>query len=343
MRAGVDASSGVSRLAVRLPNWLGDTVMAVPAIRTLRDAFPTATLLAAGPWASILGGQELADVLLTYPRHWRGRLQAANTVRAFNPELAVVLPNSLESAAAAWYWGATRRVGYAVGGRGGLLTDAPGLLSPRQHQVDEYAALLEALGLTVAGREPTLVPPRGEERDGARTLLSQVGASRGHGAPLVGVHLGAAYGSSKLWPAAHVVSLVQALARGGATALLMGPPACADVEREVCAAVTVASLVGRDGPRLLPALLTELDVLVGGDTGVTHLAAALGTPVVALFGPTDPQLTGPRGRAEIVTRAVPCAPCFYRECPIDHPCMRGIGAPDVAERVWSLLGRRAAT
>ncbi|MBI2216394.1 MAG: glycosyltransferase family 9 protein [Candidatus Rokubacteria bacterium] len=328
---------------MRLPNWLGDTVMAVPAIRALRDAFHTATLLAAGPWASILDGQGLADVLVTYPRQWSGRLHAANTVRVFSPELAVVLPNSLESAAAARCWGATRRVGYAVGGRCWLLTDGPRLPSPRRHQVDEYAALVEALDLAVVSREPNLAPPRAEERGGARTLLSQIGASRRRGAPLVGVHLGAAYGSSKLWPPGHVVSLVQALARDGATAVLMGPPACADVEREVTAAVTVPSLVGRDGPRLLPALLTEIDVLVGGDTGVTHLAAALGIPVVTLFGPTDPELTAPRGRVEIVTRGVPCAPCFYRECPIDHPCMRGIGAGEVAARVWSLLGTRTGT
>jgi glycosyl transferase family 9 (putative heptosyltransferase) len=82
---------------------------------------------------------------------------------------------------------------------------------------------------------------------------------------------------------------------------------------------------------LLPALLSEIDVLIGGDTGVTHLAAALGTPVVALFGPTDPALTAPRGAATIIHRPVPCAPCFYRVCPIDHPCMRGIDAPAVRD------------
>jgi heptosyltransferase-2 len=77
--------------------------------------------------------------------------------------------------------------------------------------------------------------------------------------------------------------------------------------------------------------------LVCGDTGVAHLAAALGTPVVTLFGPTDPALSAPLGRVAIVRHAVPCAPCFYRACPIEHPCMRGISADEVGERVAALL------
>jgi heptosyltransferase-2 len=97
------------------------------------------------------------------------------------------------------------------------------------------------------------------------------------------------------------------------------------------------SLVGRDGPDLLASVLAEMAVLVCGDTGVAHLAAALGTPVVALFGPTDPARSAPLGRVAVVRHAVPCAPCFYRACPIDHPCMREISATEVGERVAGLL------
>jgi heptosyltransferase-2 len=110
-----------------------------------------------------------------------------------------------------------------------------------------------------------------------------------------------------------------------------------DVQREVRA----ASLVGRDGPDLLLAVLTEIDVLVAGDTGVAHLAAALGTPVVVLFGPTDPALTAPLGSVAVMRHPVPCAPCSYRACPIDHPCMRGIQAEAVGEEIHALLARTA--
>ena len=104
-------------IAVRLPNWLGDTVMAVPALAAVRAAWPGARVLVAGPWAALLSEQGLADVLADYPRTWRGRLRAADTVAAFGPELAILLPNSLEADLAAWYWGARRRVGFAGGGR----------------------------------------------------------------------------------------------------------------------------------------------------------------------------------------------------------------------------------
>jgi ADP-heptose:LPS heptosyltransferase len=102
-------------------------------------------------------------------------------------------------------------------------------------------------------------------------------------------------------------------------------------------ATKTPSLVGRDDPSVLPALLTELDALVAGDTGVSHLAAALGTPVVALFGPTDPVLTAPRGRTTVLTHAVPCAPCFYRACPIEHPCLDGLSAARVRDAVVAAL------
>jgi lipopolysaccharide heptosyltransferase II len=89
------------------------------------------------------------------------------------------------------------------------------------------------------------------------------------------------------------------------------------------------------------ALLAEIDALASGDTGVAHLAAALGTPVVVLFGPTEPRLTAPRGKVAVIRGDVPCAPCFYRTCPIDHPCMRGIEADVVLERLEALFAVRA--
>ena len=104
------------------------------------------------------------------------------------------------------------------------------------------------------------------------------------------------------------------------------------------ATAPAVSLVGRDRPALLPALLSELDVLVSGDTGVAHLAAALGTPVVTLFGPTDPRLSAPRGPGRVMTHPVPCAPCFYRTCPIEHPCLLGITGAAVLDAVRQLAG-----
>jgi len=331
-------------VAVRLPNWLGDTVMAVPLLASLRAARPEARVLAAGPWASLLAGQGLADVLVDYPRRWSGRLRAADTVAAFGPELALLLPNSFESALAAWYWGARRRVGYAAGGRSSLLTDPLPVPDPRPHQIDDYLALTERCGIATAGREPVLKPPARDSAEWAeaRELLDSVLAEHREKAPRVGLHLGAAYGPAKLWPLDRVAACVRSLTEGGAAAILLGAPSDAEAAATVQATAPAPSLVGRDRPALLSAVLSQLDVLISGDTGIAHLSAALGTPVVTLFGPTDPALSAPRGPAEIVTHPVPCAPCFYRVCPIEHPCLRDIEPEAVGARALARAATRSA-
>jgi heptosyltransferase II len=330
-------------IAVRLPNWLGDTVMAVPALAAVRAAWPEARVLAAGPWASLLAEQGLADVLVDYPRTWRGRLRAADTVAAFRPELAIILPNSFESALAAWYWGARRRVGFAGGGRSILLTDAVPVPAERPHQIDEYLVLTERSGAAVATRQPVLRAPEPESdvRAEARRLLEEAGVPPRDTSRRVAMHLGAAYGPAKLWPLERVAELCRLLVAEGATAILLGAPDDAASAAGVAQVAPALSLVGRDRPALLPALLTEIDVLVSGDTGVAHLAAALGTAAVTLFGPTDPRLSAPRGRAAVVTHPVPCAPCFYRVCPIEHPCLRGVEPADVCKQAMAFMDRAA--
>jgi heptosyltransferase-2 len=320
-----------ARVIVRLPNWLGDTVMALPALRAIRAGWPDAHVLFAGPWAHVVAGQGLADTLVSYPRAWRGRLATADTVRTFHGEVAILLPNSLEAAVTAWYWGARRRVGFAVGGRSLLLTDRVARPVTRVHQVDAYLRLTEYLGLPTESPLPmlTLPPADGEGRVRARRLLEEsVGAAPG---PRVGVHIGAEYGPAKVWPTRRVIEACTTLSATGMAPILLGAARDASLAESIVAATNVASLVGRDEPALLTALLAELDALVAGDTGVAHLAAALGTPVIALFGPTDPALTAPRGPVTVLTHPVPCAPCFYRVCPIEHPCLDGIAAERVAD------------
>ena len=325
-------------VTVRLPNWLGDTIMAVPAVRALRARYSDASLVLAGPWASLLGGQGLADVLVTYPRAWSGRLRTMDRVRALGAGLAVLFPGSLEAAIAARYWGAARRVGFATDGRGWLLTDRVPLPAPRRHQIDEYLLLVETLGIAVTDRVPHLrrPPVDGPERTEVRRLLDDLGADARGTAARIGLHLGAEYGPSKRWPTAHVIELCRLLRDAGDIPVLLGAPGDQAEAARVTAALPVASLVGRDRPELLTAVLSEVDALVSGDTGVAHLAAALGTPVVALFGPTDPALTAPPG-AFVARHPVPCSPCFYRVCPIEHPCLRGVTAAEVHEQLQSLL------
>jgi heptosyltransferase-2 len=322
-------------LIVRLPNWLGDTVMAVPALRALRQGLPSTSIVLAGPWAALLSDQALADRVVTHDRSWSGRLRAVRGLRRLGADAALLLPNSFESAASAWYTGARRRVGFATDGRAWLLTDPVPLPVPRRHQVDEYALLAHALGVAVTEPTPRLDPPRtGPRLDEARALVDAVAGS---GRPRVGVHLGAAFGPAKLWPRTQTVAFCRLVHEHGGRAVLLGPPADEARARDVLTEAPAASLVGRDRPDLLSAVLCTLDGLVAGDTGVAHLAAALGRPLVVLFGPTDPALTAPRGRAAVIVGRAPCAPCFYRACPIEHPCLASIAPEDVWRALAGLL------
>src|SRR2546428_31857 len=170
-----------------------------PRAASSRHSSMAPTLLA-GPWAAVLGDQALADVLVTYPRSWSGRLSTADTVSDFGGSTAVLLPNSFEAAAVALYWGARRRIGFAVGGRSWLLTDRVELPRPRPHQVDEFAPLVEPLRVAVDVREPRLAPPdaASPERRPVRALMREAGVPEPAGAARpVGVHPGAAYGSAK--------------------------------------------------------------------------------------------------------------------------------------------------
>lgn len=332
----------VQRLVVRAPNWLGDSVMALPTLRALRAGVPGGEITLVGPWAGLLADQGVADRFLGYPRSFSRRLGRVPTLRGVGADTALILPNSFEAALAAWSWGVSRRIGFATGGRARLLTHSLPRPAPRRHQVDEYLELLKVFDLPPTADTPRwTVAPGSEDADVSR-LLSDAGAT-GSG-PLVGLHLGAAFGPSKLWPVDLWPPLASELTRRGFVPVLLGSSAELQVVGNVLrrCPTPVASLVGLDRPALLPRLLSRLEVLVCGDTGVAQLAAALGIGVVVLFGPTDARLTAPRGeRVVTLMKAVPCAPCFLSVCPIDHPCMRGIGVDEVAGAVLALAGTRA--
>jgi heptosyltransferase-2 len=328
----------IRRALVRCPNWLGDTVMALPTIHALRDALPRAELWGLGPWVpAVLATEPALNRLLPYPRRWADRWALTRELRQADLDLALLLPNSFESALGAWLAGARRRVGYSGDGRAALLTHPVPPSAERCHQVAEYLALLRPLGLAPRMTAPTLaVAPT--HRDEARRLLREVGV-RSRDRP-VAIQLGAAFGPSKLWPAERLAALASRLEADGTPVVFLGSPEAAALLAAVehAMAAPPRTLVGRDHVALLPALLAEFAVLVTPDSGPAHLGAAVGVPVVALFGPTDPRRSAPLGSRHLALwRPPPCAPCYQPHCPIDHRCVRAITVDEVRRAVHERL------
>ncbi|HYB74027.1 MAG TPA: lipopolysaccharide heptosyltransferase II [Candidatus Sulfotelmatobacter sp.] len=331
----------VRRILVRAPTWLGDAVLSLPVLEGLRRTFPRAeVVVSAKPTVADLFAlvPGLAAVVPDAGRGPRGLLATARRLRRERCDVAVALPNSFASALLARLAGVPHRVGYARDGRSPLLTAAVPVpaAAARWHQVDRYRALLGALGWDEGERRPALTVP--EAGDAAERLLAGILAAPGR--PLVAVAPGASYGGAKRWAPERFAAAADRLARElGAAIAVVGSRGeageAAAVARRVAA--PVVNLAGRTTLPELGAVLARCTVLLSNDSGAMHVAAAVGAPVVAVFGPTQPAATGPLGRAAILRHPVACSPCRYRACPIGHPCMDGVTPEAVAAAARGLL------
>ncbi len=348
------------RTLVRLPNWLGDIVMALPALRAL-SAWPEAGALdiaaPAGfvPIARMIAGVDRVVPLASTGRSWgRAFDEDAARIREGGYDRLLLLTNSFGSAWMARRAGVRERWGYRADWRGPLLTRAvPRRRDPgdSRHHSHYYLRLLARLGIPVPDDAATawprlVVPPAA--REAARRLVAEAGIDIAR--PLVAFAPGAAFGQAKRWPPAHVAEVIAALARDGVGAVVVGAaadrPARDALESALRAgagarggAVPFADLVGRTDLTTLAAVLAACAVVVSNDSGAMHVAAAAGTPVVAVFGPTDERATAPLGEHTIVSASVFCRPCHLRSCPIDHRCMRRVTPAHVLDATRACLAR----
>ena len=335
------AESGLSlprRLVLRAPNWLGDAVMALPAMAALRRAWPDASLtVAAIPAVAPLFLETTAvrpDAVVSVDKaNERSALEAGQF------DTIVLFPNSFRAGWVARQAGIAERWGYRSGGRRWLLTRAIARPRGTVHQAEYYRHLVRALGIDVPDAAPSIHP-------GAATLARADEILRSHGVetgrPLVGMAPGAAYGHAKRYPPRRVAEVVQMLsADPGAICVLVGAAGDRDAGREIESAlpsgVRVIDLIGRTDLRALVGVLSRCAAFVANDSGAMHLAAAAGVPVTAIFGPTNERATAPIGDHDVLIHPVFCRPCMLRDCPIDHRCMKGIGAGLVADRVRARL------
>jgi heptosyltransferase-2 len=324
----------VKRLVIA-PNWVGDAVMSLPVLRAVRRSHPhdELTVLARRGPAAIYRAEGSADEVLE-----RSSLAGdAWGLRRRRFEEAWLLPNSFRAALLVFLAGIPRRLGYATDRRAWLLTDALQPPTGGSHQLRDYDALLAIAGIPADDHPPRLpVPEAASAR--AREALAAAGLSGQ--SKLVLLCPGSAFARTKRWPPERFASLARGLReKGYACGVAIGPG-----ERELGARVALAAepslaVLGEDlDPVELAAVFAAASLVVSNDSGPMHLAGAVGTPVVAFFGPTDPGRTGPIGSPSVVLdRYVFCSPCFKTECPYGHECMQEITVEMAARAVMDLV------
>ncbi len=310
-----------SRILIIKPSSLGDIVHALPTAAALRRRCPSArvTWLAKREWAGVLEGNPDIDGVLAVDLSVAGWPAAIRAVRAGRFDLVVDLQGLLRSAVLGWASGAPVRIGFANGREGSpwFYTERVPVPNPAVHAVDRYLLVARHLGAQPERPDSLAFPlprdPQAESWVGA--LLQSEGVQAG--TALAAVNPSARW-VTKRWPAESFAAVADHLQeKVGARAVLIGGQAERSVGEEVIRRMQTRpiDLVGRTTVKELIALLRRLRVLVTNDSGPMHLAAALGVPVVALFGPTDPGRTGPYGAGHTVLRSgIPCSPCFSRTC-----------------------------
>lgn len=328
-RQGAEGQMPPRRLVVLAPNWLGDAVMALPLFCDMRRAWPETTIVVAARasvaplFAMVTAIDEVATL---------GHDDDVARLRDGRFDAALLLPNSFSSA-----WLVTRahvpeRWGYARDLRSPILTKA--IRRPRDygHQVEYYQALGTALGIA-AGPPFAAIAVTADARSAARGLLRASGVAERH--PFVVFAPGAAYGRAKQWPPRHFAELATQFAADNVATVLIGAKGDAAACAEVAQQTRAINLVGRTDLPTLAGVLAEARAVVANDSGAMHLAAAVGVPVTAIFGPTNERKTSPLRAGPdaptptIVSTEVWCRPCMLRECPIDHRCMTRISAARV--------------
>jgi heptosyltransferase II len=329
------------KIIVRMPNWIGDLVMATPVLSDLRRQFPDAeiTAMSLSPNSDLLKLDASIDELFSFSRpendflrreHQRNVIEK---LRNGKYDLGILLTNSFSSAWWFWQGRVNRRLGYAGNWRTLLLTDRMEPPEQKVHQVEFYKILLQPLGIPISETAPRLYVTEKEISE-SRELLFQRGYVAGK--PLYGINPGAAYGRAKCWPPERFRALALRLLQDqDAYVVFFGDGEAASLVKEICLGLPeqVINLAGMTSLRELVCLIKDCDVLVTNDSGPMHIGVAMNTPIVALFGSTDDVATGPWSqKGAVINKHVSCSPCFKRTCPIDFPCMNLIEVEEVAQK-----------
>ncbi len=333
------------RILIRSSNWLGDAVMSVPAVRAIKTGRPDAQITIAAPSniAAIWKLVPEVDAIIPLPGNSLfATVRLLRRHRSF--DVAILFANSLRVALEAWLGGVPRRAGYRGHSRSWLLNqiipESP-QPSPLDHQSARYLRIAQRCGAVTSNIQHPTPKSFASSTSNIQIAASNQLSTINYQPLKIGLCPGAEYGPAKRWlPERFAEVAVAVSAKLPVQWILFGTPKDSTVG-ETIARTLADSCVNRIGQTTLEQLIDELRecrVLLTNDTGTMHLASLLGVPTVAIFGSTDPRLTGPLGDRHIIVRhQVECSPCFLRECPIDFRCMRAVSVQEVTDAVLSIL------
>jgi lipopolysaccharide heptosyltransferase I len=349
-----------TRTLILKPSSMGDIVQALPVLTALREGRPEARVwwMAAKPFTGLLEDHPRLEGVIPFDRKryaqawWnpaamRDLTRFLRDLRRREFTLVLDLQGLLRTGLFARLCGARTRVGFAAARELAPIFYTHRVVVPRadMHSVDRYLLVARAVGLS-APRATDHLPVTAAARARARQMLAEGGLARGESFVVVGAD---ARWASKLWPAERYARVIDRVrAETGGRAVLVGGPGGQAVAGRIreAAAETPLDLVGRTTLKELVGLIAEARVMVTNDSGPMHIAAAVGTPAVAIFGPTSPDRTGPYGPGHRIMKTdVPCRPCYKRQCVLGGTealaCMAGVTADEVAEAVIDTWRRRA--
>ena len=319
-------------------------VMATPILTDVRKAFPSAhiTAMCRTPICDLLKEDLDIDELFCFskPNSFGRRNEKRDIIEKIRDgqyDLGILLTHSFSSAWLFWRGDVKRRLGYRGKGRSLLLTDKMDLPAhvQKQHLVNTYKMVLGPLGIAISETKPRLFL-KDQELEEAQVLLKRLGISPQ--ARLVGINPGAAYGSAKCWLPERFRAVTEKLLKlDNIQIVYFGDAATQPLVNDICQGLPVTNLAGLTTLRELACLIKLCSVILTNDSGPMHIAAAVETPLVALFGSTNEIATGPYKTGTIIHKHVECSPCYKRVCPIDFRCMKRIETDEVYDALVKIL------
>lgn len=329
-------------IIIRMPNWIGDMVMATPVIADVRTRFPKAsiTVMALKNLSPVLFGNPHINEIFAFTKQNELMYREENRdlilrLRQGKYDLGILLTNSFSSAVMFWKGEIKERVGFKKDFRSLFLTKKikPLKTKGEEHLVKTYKRLLAPFQIPISDTSPELFVTT-EEKKAVQELLKEYQIPKNH--KIVGINPLAAYGEAKCWPADRFRELaIQLSHEKNITVIFFGDKSGREIIQGICNGLgsQVINLSGLTTLRELIAFISICDLFVTNDSGPMHIAAALKTPLIALFGSTSEIATGPYQHGKIIHKHVACSPCYLRKCPIDFRCMKQIEVNEVMNEI----------